>query len=70
MVLHSILNALAALALTTAKFGAGAASMFNRYQPELPVQLGPEIQNSKNRETLFVSLLLCKKSYLKYLFKS
>lgn len=38
MVLHSILNALAALVLTAAKFGAGAASMFNRYQPELPVQ--------------------------------
>ena len=38
MVLNRILHVLAALALTAAKFGAGSASIFNRYQPELPVQ--------------------------------
>lgn len=39
MILQKILKALAAIALSAARMGAGAASTYSRYQPELPMQL-------------------------------
>ncbi|MCI8694005.1 MAG: cyclic lactone autoinducer peptide [Lachnospiraceae bacterium] len=39
MISNILLNLLAKLALIMAKFGAGAASIGNNYQPDLPSQL-------------------------------